>query len=479
MKCSHRSIIGILEEYCNTIGEEEKLDMSKHPFFTRSREVMNNKGLKPKTRIAIEQKIIHLTSAVVSDQKRMVQMMGASIAPLSEQSPRLTRWISVEDTSFMLFDAAVTEYDDLVEQLLLQEGWNEKFSESYLTKAIQRVIVSLLQGTQTERCEHPIELLCESFYRYDREHIIYIPLSGIKLHTETFPMGNIVFRYMTDAFVAELTEKMRTIFILTLNSPEAKEANHVWAAQRLETLRGTVCAEYTVVAEPQRAQERAEEEVRCVLDLLRYAISVLYSRGLHVAVGLQGEVMSVIRTTPILALDGQSIEIHTNRDGALCDFEFSTQNIEKMEQIGLLKVAALLACPEKQTDFERHLLRGIHWFAASQTQVERENELLNLMTCLETFLSDGKFITNAVAVGTAHLLAIELDARRDIKRKLQDLYGMRSGVSHGGQKAILEQNLVELRAIAKALIFQLITRKDEFLTKKAFAYWLEERQLVG
>jgi hypothetical protein len=93
--------------------------------------------------------------------------------------------------------------------------------------------------------------------------------------------------------------------------------------------------------------------------------------------------------------------------------------------------------------FFRMLLRGLHWFAVSQTQVERENELLNLITCLETFLSDGKSITNAVAVNAAHLLATGLEARLEIKRKLQGLYSVRSGVSHGGQKAILEQELAE------------------------------------
>jgi len=56
---------------------------------------------------------------------------------------------------------------------------------------------------------------------------------------------------------------------------------------------------------------------------------------------------------------------------------------------------------------------------------------------------------------------------------------MRSGISHGGKKAVLEQDLVELRAIVKEIIFQMIERKDKFSSQKHFASWLIERRLVG
>ncbi len=56
---------------------------------------------------------------------------------------------------------------------------------------------------------------------------------------------------------------------------------------------------------------------------------------------------------------------------------------------------------------------------------------------------------------------------------------MRSGVSHGGAKIILETNLTDLRNIAKELIFQMIEQKDEFQTHQKFLNWLDERSLVG
>lgn len=183
--------------------------------------------------------------------------------------------------------------------------------------------------------------------------------------------------------------------------------------------------------------------------------------------------MNVIRTTPTLALDEQSYEIPSSYKGPLQPFELSTENIQKMVQIGIFKVAEILKLPDKITDFEKALLRGIHWFATSHTQFEKENEFLNLMTCLETFLTPSgaalisPSLANQVAEGAARLLTTELENRNALKKRIQSMYGMRSGVSHGGQKAILETDLADLRSHAKELIFQMIERKDEFPTQKA------------
>jgi len=64
-----------------------------------------------------------------------------------------------------------------------------------------------------------------------------------------------------------------------------------------------------------------------------------------------------------------------------------------MERIGAFKLSDILAKPEKQlTDFEKTLLRTLHWFSSSLTQPEIENQLLNMITCLETIQKDICFV---------------------------------------------------------------------------------------
>lgn len=441
--------------------------------------------MNQKTRKSIVQRIVSLANSAIIEQEQINQIMK-DYASLPEATFRLIRLINAGDIVFMLVDDAINEYEKLLERLLQQERWQEKFSAEYLSKAMQRILATLLkEGRTTESAGRLFDQLTDEFDTYSRKYVVYIPLAGISLYTDSFPMGKITFRKMTDAHITDLFDRMKAITMLTLNPAEEKEANISWTEQRLASLRGTVCAEFYVSAEPQRARERAEEEVRHVLDLLRYAISVLTPSDLNIAVGLQGEVVNVIRTTPTLALDGQSYELPSSYKGPLQPFKLSPENIKRLEQIGIFKVAEILKLPGKMTDFEKTLLRGIHWFATSQTQFEKENEFLNLMTCLETFLTTsgailiGPSLANQVAEGAARLLTAELKDRMALKNRLHGLYGMRSGVSHGGQKAILESDLADLRSIAKELIFQMIKRKDEFLTHKALLEWLDERRLAG
>src|SRR6266567_4593363 len=423
--------------------------------------------MNQKSRKSIVQQIVSLANSAITEQEQINQIMK-DYTSLPETPFRLIRSINAEGIVFMLVDNAINEYEKLLGRLLQQEGWQEKFSAEYLSKAMQRILTTLLkEGKTTESAGRLFDHLTEEFDNYSREYIIYVPLAGISLYTDSFPMGKITFRKMTDAYITDLFDRMKAITMLTLNPAEEKEANVSRTKQRLDSLKGTVCAEFYVSAEPQRARERAEEEVRHVLDLLRYAISVLSSRNLNIAVGLQGEVVNVIRTTPTLALDGQSYELPSSYKGPLQPFELSPENIQKMEQIGIFKVADVLKIPGKMTEFEK------------------ENEFLNLMTCLETFLTPSgttlisPSLANQVAEGTARLLTAELKNRVALKERVKSLYGTRSGVSHGGEKAILESDLADLGSIAKELIFQMIERKDEFPTHKTLLKWLDERRLAG
>src|SRR5436305_12505547 len=119
----------------------------------------------------------------------------------------------------MLVDSAVNDYEKLLERLLQQEGWGEKFSDEYLDKAIRRILATIIKEGQTEIAEHLFDELLNEFCTYSQKHVIYVPLVGITLHADAFPIGNIIFRKMTSTYVDELCEKFKSVTMLTLNSP--------------------------------------------------------------------------------------------------------------------------------------------------------------------------------------------------------------------------------------------------------------------
>jgi len=132
-------------------------------------------------------------------------------------------------------------------------------------------------------------------------------------------------------------------------------------------------------------------------------------------------------------------------------------------------------------DLEKVVLRALHWFANSQTQEENENKLLNLIVCLETLLTPrddnpiGTFIAEAVAI----LLADDVEPRKRLKKRVKELYRLRSAVSHGGRKAILDRDLLELESIAGTLTMSLINRMDEFESHKALFEWIDSKKFGG
>lgn len=134
---------------------------------------------------------------------------------------------------------------------------------------------------------------------------------------------------------------------------------------------------------------------------------------------------------------------------------------------------------EALADIERVLLRGLHWFGNALGHEEAENELLSLTTCLEAFLTprDGNPIGTAIAEGIAILLSDQLEERKRLKKRVKDLYGKRSGVSHGGKKAVLESDLIELRDISKRLVHKVITLLGSVSSQKELLTVIEDAKL--
>jgi hypothetical protein len=68
------------------------------------------------------------------------------------------------------------------------------------------------------------------------------------------------------------------------------------------------------------------------------------------------------------------------------DFILSAENLEKIKQIKVFEVSDVLkrsyTYQNNLTGYEDAMLHGVHWIANSTYQIERENEILSLFTCL-------------------------------------------------------------------------------------------------
>lgn len=181
---------------------------------------------------------------------------------------------------------------------------------------------------------------------------------------------------------------------------------------------------------------------------------------------------------PTLTLS--SVGFVQNRRRLTRNYELSANNLEILKKIRVFELSEILRKPNNElNEFEKSLLRGLHWFAGSQTQVEIENEFLNLTTCLEVFFTPkGRDpISNSIAEGVALVLSKDLIERKNLKRRVKELYGYRSTVSHGKHISILNKDLDDLKQISMFLLVKMVERKEEFASIEDLINWLEEQKL--
>jgi|GEM_PF-1306986 len=397
-------------------------------------------------------------------------------------APKEGRFRTVSDVKvkYTLTGAQLESYEAICRDLLIQYQWSEKFSEAFLNKAIDNILCQVLgNGCDKALCQQLFEKLATDYAQFQQEQIVYIPLSGVRLLVDFVKFGDVVLTQMTSQRLEQLSSKIEHIVTSRRENPVQHNQLVSWHRREvLAPINGRVCGVCHIVAEPIRAKELAEASVHLVLDLLRFAIPFIYNEDQQVSVGLQGEVSRDVRMTPMVTSDASMFNWQSELVGPKTPFDITDQTINQMKQIGVFDVAALLGHDEL-SEYQETLLRGIHWFANSQTQDESENILLGLITCIETFLTprDGGPVTTAIAESIAIIGGKDLESRKHLKKKVKGLYRLRSRVSHGGKKAILDADLAELRQIAAGLTMTMIQKRNDFESISAFLEWIEDQKL--
>lgn len=385
--------------------------------------------------------------------------------------------------TFTLLDNIANEYDKLVKKILSEKNWINKFSEKYIEKRLDSIIVEVISSSQKDKvAKILLKDLIDELVNYNRKLTVIIPISGLSIELNRVKIGKVDLFTMTKEISDELLEKIEDIILHTQATDNFKQKLKKNAEESIKNMHGNVCTEFCVTAEPIRARERAEEETRRVIDIIRYFIPILYRDKLRVNVSLIGEMIPIIiRFMPIISSDSKFFQLAYQKVGSLNPFELNDRNIKKMEKMGAFELSDILAKPKnKLSNFEETLLRSLHWFSSSQAQFEIENKFLNLIVCLETLLTprDRDPIANYVAEGVAILLTKGYKNRKELKSRVKKMYKLRSAISHGGKKEIFESDIKELQNIARLLIKIMIKRRNEFISQKDILDWIEEQKLA-
>jgi hypothetical protein len=421
-------------------------------------------------------------------EERFRQVISAINSPNQETVNQSSvgqpfRLVNHKDCSFSLSGEDADLYNDLIQEILDTKDWQKKFSEKYVTNTVNEIFSQVLSESGQNNLSEHIEELDRHYSEYSAQKVVYLPVRGIWMEIEELKVGNVNFIQSGEYIFEKIISQAEPVIYSTLNTSEEKDEILRSLREELSEYfsmnKGNVIAEVSFVAEPTRAKELAEEEVRRSLEVLKFFIpleTILKEPKDKIQIGLEGEVISGVRYSISLAQDNVSTNL--NITGGMACFSLNRENIEIMSESGFMTLSELLS-KENLNPYEEVLLRAIHWFSAARMQIEPENALLNLITSIEVILTprDGNPIGTSLAEGLALLLASGFKVRKRIKTRFKKIYQNRSAVSHGGKKKVSDDDLLYLIHVTYSLLVILCKRVNEFQTHELLFIHIEELKL--
>lgn len=435
--------------------------------------------------------------AVLRQLQNLAQQAVSAFSPSTPGTQHLIR-LETSEGPLLLRNEAADEYDTVIDNLLRKNAtWRDRFSSGYLSKRLGEILAVQRQPDGHKQSAEAFDLLISELDTFDTEVVVYVPLYGFDMSGMTddeLQMGPLRLLKMSPERVQHLVGQItsaanganrpyfhdlieRGDYLAQVSANTSEQQAIEIAIEDIKKLEYQVCFEYRKIAEPDKAWESAEELARQALDLLMYALPALFPPNM-VHVGLMGEEWDGSQRYPIVALDGSIAKFKFKRTAGLYPFVITPGTVERLKNLGVFKVAEILERADgKRTDFERTLLRAIHWFADALRQRDKENSFLSLMICLECFYTPKDAqqpIMATVAESAALVLGSNLEERKRLKKDVQTLYGIRSAITHGRRIMSASDHLYALQSIASRTIAHLTARAMEFTGTDGLLAWLEE-----
>lgn len=410
------------------------------------------------------------------------------------------------DQETALIDAGVPAYEKLSAEMWRKLKCDDKFTHDEFNDLLKSLIVQCAKIPQKSPNEL-IEELINYLEHYNIEQIIYLPLENVEMQgINELKVGSFLIVKMTDDKVEELAQRVMENFQknIVYNPDEKSLFTEDWLKNYIVPLKGKFCLEYRYISGAKKARKRAYEEALRLMDLLRYSIPSIFSEAYPAyfypdemrererqekketkneyrvrtrsGIGLQGELPLGINRIYTFASDNSAMDFNGRFIG-MRPFTLNSDNIAIMEQLGIFRLAELLEKKEP-TPFEDTVLRSIHWFANAQIQLEIEDELLDLVTSIETILAPKEgILMDAASYGIAFIIGDSVDQKEKLMERYKNIYSKRSGCSHHGMREADEVDLIEIRYMAQKVLDFSVKNPNNWEKQEQLLEWVKTRKL--
>ena len=367
--------------------------------------------------------------------------------------------------SFFLTLEGMRAFSKIIDELKKVEGVTLKFSDKYLERIVDNIIVTLLPAEEKEiesASEKQVDNLFMILTRSAVNWRIIVPIVNLELEMDDLRVGKVRFFKFADAAKNQLQSEIKKS---TLGSPnelissieEDLEKNYV----------GKVCVEVIVSAvDSERAKDIGMQTIDMALDALRFYRLNHSFRDPFIFKNyfdVQGKIHSGNQVTILLenypTLTGLSVSYENK--GFMVPFTITKAALKKIRIDSFDSLSDILQKDERnRTDFEKDLVTAIRFCALSTRDEPITNAFVNSVISLEAVLLDEhEAIVDNLAERVAFIIGRNSNERNWLFDQMKRLYRLRSSIVHSGntdiQRSDLEllQRLINYRCIVNLLSF--------------------------
>lgn len=268
-------------------------------------------------------------------------------------------------------------------------------------------------------------------------------------------MVKVFFRNLKDTPLIEFSV-YREIFGITMNPNESLTFGNFQICHtsfaKSHDFKGSDCEFMFVNQEPEylikysvsardkeRAKEIADEAFKKFTHYLRYIIGTTNRRF---EVGILHFVGSKSRKAFIVSPDGQ-LNVEASRYGFLEPIPLDDSYFRNSE-LGYDKIWALI--DNKPSKLSQRIATAIEWLGRSLLEESIQAAFIEASIALESIFTHNEksivspSILSQISESTALLLGNDLESRLRIEKQIKQLYAIRSGIVHAGNKEVSEES---------------------------------------
>ena len=357
-------------------------------------------------------------------------------------------------------------------------AWLDKWSLRHLRDIEATIIAAAAARTPDDDLRKAIVDAVASLEGEPPAFTDVLPITLLYLGPYELTLGNVTLQTIDDARVADIRKTFNDIIDTVQNDDEEKTGFRKYVDDITDLLKNRACAFVAARGDADRAQADALRDVEPVVDFLQLVAAVFEPSFKDIRISVGGDLLTKQPARLLIAADKSFIQ---PRENMLFGhrLEMNAGRMQQMRDGGFGPLIDALSKPEAaRTEFERYLIRSMHWIADAERQERLENRITGYVTAIDMFFATkGEPLTRDVTEGTAMLLGRELANRKNIMKRMAEFYEMRSGVSHAGTATFDEDAVTRLKYYAVNFLSTVCGKAAQFKTKDEFRAWMADRRL--